>query len=700
MMSDDPLENSHWDDAISSNPGIFNKPLDFAAAAASAVATSSITKINNQFEENKQSHTITGETAIDVEEATQEQVDDDKEEEAKEEEEDSKHKEELLESLTKDADKAFHSSPSLSPNKNKSLFNDNNIKSPLSLNEDKESEEEAAMTTGLSSSATLSLSTLRKPVNVYRKGRYRRNGGKPVQSDINESDILSQSVPNMSTSLSSPSKSKADVDDDTDELGPLGQSLTEVDINTTTTTTDTSINKKATATVINADLLYQQATEQPLFQINRTNLQRTTNTNNEEDSLLNPPPPSSPSSSSPPPPSKPPQYKLQISVLDPIKVGDLTGAHILYTIRTVTDSPHFKANEIIVSRRYSDFRWLYHRLQYSHQGRIIPPPPEKQAVGRFNDQFIEHRRVSLERMLQKVAQREELAGDLDLRCFLQSERFHEEAKERELSIGDDSERAESSGSGSVQSGGAGASASNNNSGGFLSSFGGAFSFQVKYVEQDKWFIDKRQYIDSLESQLLKFSRSLEMIGQIRSDLVVVVDEFANVVMTLADLEVSKSITLLFQNFSNTQLKIKALLTRLTVQDILTLGSTLDEYQRNLTSAKKVFQQREKLGLDLIHVENELNKKKANLEKYNKYNSTQLEKINNLKLEVNKAQRKFDSVKERHETINKVIKEELALFEHEKIQDFRNSVEIYMEGLVEAQKENVELWQSFYDLNLA
>jgi sorting nexin-1/2 len=64
-------------------------------------------------------------------------------------------------------------------------------------------------------------------------------------------------------------------------------------------------------------------------------------------------------------------------------------------------------------------------------GTIVPPPPEKQAVGRFNADFVESRRQALERMLNKIAAHPALQRDSDLKLFLESESFNVDIKHRE-----------------------------------------------------------------------------------------------------------------------------------------------------------------------------------------------------------------------------------------------------------------------------
>jgi sorting nexin-1/2 len=84
-----------------------------------------------------------------------------------------------------------------------------------------------------------------------------------------------------------------------------------------------------------------------------------------------------------------------------------------------------------VSRRFRDFLWLYNQLHNNNPGIIVPPPPEKQAVGRFNAEFVESRRQALERMLNKTAAHPTLQHDGDLKLFLESEAFNVDLKHRE-----------------------------------------------------------------------------------------------------------------------------------------------------------------------------------------------------------------------------------------------------------------------------
>ncbi|KAJ1508841.1 Vacuolar protein sorting-associated protein 5, partial [Coelomomyces lativittatus] len=109
-----------------------------------------------------------------------------------------------------------------------------------------------------------------------------------------------------------------------------------------------------------------------------------------------------------------------VSVTDPIKVSDPLNPYVIYkvTSKKMTDHPPL---EYVVSRRYTEFLWVYQELLSKYPGLVIPCLPEKQAIGRFHDTFIEHRRLGLTRFLIQLANHPILAQDPQFIMFLQSE---------------------------------------------------------------------------------------------------------------------------------------------------------------------------------------------------------------------------------------------------------------------------------------
>ncbi|RLV91940.1 Vacuolar protein sorting-associated protein 5 [Spathaspora sp. JA1] len=414
--------------------------------------------------------------------------------------------------------------------------------------------------------------------------------------------------------------------------------------------------------------------------------------------------------------------KLEISVGDPMKVGDITTAHIVYTIKTINKNltsdnfPKNDSNE--VTRRYRDFRWIYHQLQNNHPGKIIPPPPTKQTyIGRFNENFIENRRLSLEKMLNKISQIRELCNDGDFVMFLTSDDFVNESRERERLSGSaaSTQNSEYLDRPAV-TGGAGAvgdtesstgslspisssatTTSGGGAGGFMSSL---FSISTKINEPDEYFTDQKQYIDDLEFNLKQFYKAIELIGQQRLDLIGILEEISLTIDELANLEISKITSDLLIGFSEIQLKIRDNLDRINLQDQLTLGFTIEEYLRIIGSIKFIFETRLKIYQQYYNFNQELIKKQGQLDKlsrkYRNAGGPQMEKMNQLSFEVDKLKQKTNSYETSFNQISETIKLELENFEFERIDDFRNSVEIFIESSIESQKESIELYETFYE----
>jgi len=66
-------------------------------------------------------------------------------------------------------------------------------------------------------------------------------------------------------------------------------------------------------------------------------------------------------------------------------------------------------NNIQVSRRYKHFDWLYEQLQKKYSFVPIPPLPDKQIQGRYEEEFIEHRMNQLQSFVDRMCRHPVLA---------------------------------------------------------------------------------------------------------------------------------------------------------------------------------------------------------------------------------------------------------------------------------------------------
>ncbi|XP_078436039.1 sorting nexin 2A-like isoform X2 [Wolffia australiana] len=158
------------------------------------------------------------------------------------------------------------------------------------------------------------------------------------------------------------------------------------------------------------------------------------------DPLLSPPihSPSSPSSSFLEPPSyadavfspgnhpdrRPTSGYARIAVSDPQKEQGST-AFVTYLITTTTADPDLGGpGEVSVRRRFRDVVTLSDRLAESYRGFFIPPRPDKSVVESQlmqKQEFVEQRRLALEKYLGRLAAHPVIGKSDELRAFLQAQ---------------------------------------------------------------------------------------------------------------------------------------------------------------------------------------------------------------------------------------------------------------------------------------
>ena len=294
---------------------------------------------------------------------------------------------------------------------------------------------------------------------------------------------------------------------------------------------------------------------------------------------------------------------------------------------------------------------------------MVPPPPEKQAVGRFDTNFVESRRSALEKMLNKTAAHPILQHDSDLKIFLESDAFNMDVKHREH-----------------REPGLGESK------GMFSAIGFGSSTSGKFIEHDDWFHDRKIYLDALEIQLKGLLKSIDSVVTQRKALAEAAGDFSASLHALAAVELSPSLSAPLVGLSDLQLRIRELYERQAQQDVLTLGITVDEYIRLISSIKTAFTQRQKSFHTWHAAEAELQKRKSTQEKVLRQGKTQQDRLNQLQADVSDGERRCHQARLLFEDMGRLMRAELERFEREKVEDFKSGVETFLEGAVEAQKE--------------
>ena len=266
-------------------------------------------------------------------------------------------------------------------------------------------------------------------------------------------------------------------------------------------------------------------------------------------------------------------------------------------------------------------------------------------------------------MLNKTAAHPILQHDSDLKIFLESDAFNMDVKHREH-----------------REPGLGESK------GMFSAIGFGSGGSGKFIEHDDWFHDRKIYLDALETQLKSLLKSIDAVVIQRKALAEAAGDFSASLHALAAVELSPSLSAPLVGLSDLQLRIRELYERQAQQDVLTLGITVDEYIRLISSIKTAFTQRQKSFHTWHAAEAELQKRKATQEKVLRQGKTQQDRLNQLQADVSEGERRCHQARLLFEDMGRLMRAELERFEREKVEDFKNGVETFLEGAVEAQKE--------------
>ncbi|XP_057442208.1 sorting nexin 2B isoform X2 [Lotus japonicus] len=127
-------------------------------------------------------------------------------------------------------------------------------------------------------------------------------------------------------------------------------------------------------------------------------------------------------------PSSSSEY-LKITVSNPVKEQENSNSivpggssYVTYLITTRTNVLEFGGSEFAVRRRFRDIVTLSDRLSEAYRGFFIPPRPDKSIVESQvmqKQEFVEQRRVALEKYLRRLADHPVIRKSDEFRVFLQ-----------------------------------------------------------------------------------------------------------------------------------------------------------------------------------------------------------------------------------------------------------------------------------------
>ncbi|KAK7115344.1 sorting nexin-2-like isoform X2 [Littorina saxatilis] len=374
------------------------------------------------------------------------------------------------------------------------------------------------------------------------------------------------------------------------------------------------------------------------------------------------------------------QYEIKITVTEPQKMGDGMGAYMVYRVVTKTTNPVFRKSEMSVPRRFSDFLGLHSKLAERHpsQGIIVPPAPEKSVLGMTkikmskeesgSADFVERRRATLERFLNRTATHPVLLADQDFKEFL----------EKDSDLPRATSTSALSGAGVMR---------------LFHKVGDTFEkIAFKMDENDEWFEEKQQQIEALDQQLHKLHGSMEALVAHRRELSQATAVFAKSAAMLGNVEEHTTLSRALSQLAETEEKIEAVQKQQADTDFYVLAELLKDYIQLISSVKEVFHERVKSYRNWKEAETMLGKKREAKAKYEVLNKA--DKAAQVKQEITEWEGRVEKGQEEFEKLSKVIRREVSRFEAYRVEDFKNSIVKYLQNLMENQQKLIKYWEAF------
>ncbi|XP_070764123.1 sorting nexin-1a isoform X1 [Enoplosus armatus] len=372
-------------------------------------------------------------------------------------------------------------------------------------------------------------------------------------------------------------------------------------------------------------------------------------------------------------------FEIVVSVKDPEKIGDGMNAYMAYKVTTQTTLPMFRNKTFTVRRRFSDFLGLYEKLSEKHgpNGFIVPPPPEKSILGMTkvkvgkedssSADFVERRRGSLERYLQRVVNHPSLLQDPDVREFLEREELPRAVSTQALS-----------------------------GAGFLKMINKATDavskMTIKMNESDVWFEEKLQEVESADQQFRKLHVLVESLVIHRKELSLNTASFAKSTAMLGSAEDNTALSRALSQLAEVEDKMEQLHQDQAANDTFSFAEVIADYIRLLGAVRGSFDHRMKAWQRWQDAQAALQKKReteAKLLWANKPDKLQLakEEIAEWEAKVTQYEREFDRV-------SATVRKEVVRFEKEKAKNFKRQIIKYLESLLQSQQQLIKYWEAF------
>mmetsp|Transcript_25646 Transcript_25646/g.59177 ORF Transcript_25646/g.59177 Transcript_25646/m.59177 type:complete len:411 (-) Transcript_25646:389-1621(-) len=346
-----------------------------------------------------------------------------------------------------------------------------------------------------------------------------------------------------------------------------------------------------------------------------------------------------------------------------------------YKVNVYSPVPNFLSftGNFSVLRRYSDFAWLHDSLLKEFPGAVVPPLPEKQAVARFNPEFIEQRRIGLERFLRRVAAHPELYEAVCFKHFLQADDIQFAMAKREFS---NAEKNKTSKDGFRQ---------------FFLETKTTMKNELVRSPEDELFESITQYVTSLESQMKTVATHTSVLVRKGKEVANGLFEFG-LAFTLLGQSEADSLGGALTQVGHTADTLSVLSAEQADKEAAKFEEPLIDYIKLIQALKHALHKRQEKRVSYSTYLGTVAEKQNQVHKYHGVFGKE-DKAAHANISLQNAQAACEAARVEYITVSQRVLREVDRFKREKEQAMRQTVMDYIMLQIEYNKRMEEVWSS-------
>ncbi|CAH8589652.1 unnamed protein product [Heterobilharzia americana] len=366
-----------------------------------------------------------------------------------------------------------------------------------------------------------------------------------------------------------------------------------------------------------------------------------------------------------------------VKVTSPAKVGEGISSYIVYRVNT-----QFLEKEFSVLRRFSDFLGLYERLvaKYLPEGVIVPPVPSKDMLATTKvkiskdasaeNEFVERRRMALERFLTRVLAHEVLRADEDLREFLQYDGELRRATNTQLL----------SGAAAIK---------------VMKNIGDAIGkLTYKVDDPEEFFFQKADELDSWEKQLKRLYSALLCLVSGDNELASAKAGLSRSILLLANVEENTGLAQALHHLAETEGHVAELHALQAEAHTCHLAEYAREILGMVQACKDVLSERVRIYRTWKTAEANLRSKREQKIRMEMSAKNDNKKMAVIVMELEELENRVDQAQHKFNNISENIKKEFQNFDLNRFTYFKQATTEYLELLLQIQMKILENWEKY------